>query len=88
MAAAVYTELAKDAPKKRFTVGINDDVTHLSLPWDPNFKPDLGVVTAVLYGLGSDGTVGSSKNTVKIIGSDPGRYAQGYFVYDLSLIHI
>ncbi len=82
MAAAVYTELAKDAPKKRFTVGINDDVTHLSLPWDPNFKPDLGVVTAVLYGLGSDGTVGSSKNTVKIIGSDPGRYAQGYFVYD------
>jgi pyruvate-ferredoxin/flavodoxin oxidoreductase len=82
MAAAVYAELAKDAPKKRFTVGINDDVTHLSLDYDPSFKPDLGVITAVLYGLGSDGTVGSSKNTVKIIGSDPGRYAQGYFVYD------
>ncbi len=82
MAAAVYAELAKDAPKKRFTVGINDDVTHLSLDYDPAFKPHLGVVTAVLYGLGSDGTVGSSKNTVKIIGSDEGRYAQGYFVYD------
>jgi len=82
MAAAVYAELAKDKAKKRFTVGINDDVTHLSLEVDPSFKPDLGVVTAVLYGLGSDGTVGSSKNTVKIIGSDPGRYAQGYFVYD------
>ena len=82
MAAAVYAELTKPDAKKRFTVGIEDDVTHLSLSYDTAFKPDLGALTAVLYGLGSDGTVGSSKNTVKIIGSDHGRYAQGYFVYD------
>ncbi len=82
MAAAVYSELSKDAPKRRFTVGIVDDVTHLSLDVDASFRPDNGSLTAILYGLGSDGTVGSSKNTVKIIGSDPGRYAQGYFVYD------
>jgi pyruvate-ferredoxin/flavodoxin oxidoreductase len=82
MAAAVYTELAKDAPRPRFTVGINDDVTHLSLPVDPDFATSQEALSAVFYGLGSDGTVGAAKNTVKIIGSDDGRYAQGYFVYD------
>ncbi|WIY84166.1 pyruvate:ferredoxin (flavodoxin) oxidoreductase [Propionimicrobium sp. PCR01-08-3] len=82
MAAAVFNELAKTEPKKRFTVGINDDVTHLSLPVPDDFRPASNALSAVFYGLGSDGTVGASKNSVKIIGSDDGRYAQGYFVYD------
>ena len=83
MAKAVYDELAKDRPRPRFTVGINDDVTHLSLDVDPDFQLlDPQTHRAVFYGLGSDGTVGANKNTIKIIGSDPGTYAQGYFVYD------
>lgn len=82
MAAAVYTELATESPRPRFTVGITDDVTGLSLPVDASFRPESDALTAVFYGLGSDGTVGASKNSVKIIGSDEGRYAQGYFVYD------
>ena len=83
MAKAVYDELAKDRPRPRFTVGINDDVTHLSLEVDPDFQLlDPQTHRAVFYGLGSDGTVGANKNTIKIIGSDPGTYAQGYFVYD------
>ena len=83
MAKAVYDELAKDRPRPRFTVGINDDVTHLSLDVDPDFQLlDPRTHRAVFYGLGSDGTVGANKNTIKIIGSDPGTYAQGYFVYD------
>ena len=83
MAKAVYDELAKEHPRPRFTVGINDDVTHLSLDVDPDFQLlDPQTHRAVFYGLGSDGTVGANKNTIKIIGSDPGTYAQGYFVYD------
>jgi len=82
MAAAVFAELAADQPKRRFTVGINDDVTHLSLPVPADFRTSTDALTAVFFGLGSDGTVGAAKNTVKIIGSDPRRYAQGYFVYD------
>ena len=83
MAKAVYDELAKDRPRSRFTVGINDDITHLSLEVDPDFQLlDPQTHRAVFYGLGSDGTVGANKNTIKIIGSDPGTYAQGYFVYD------
>ncbi len=82
MAAAVFAELQAEQPKKRFTVGINDDVTHLSLSVPSDFRASSDALTAVFFGLGSDGTVGASKNTVKIIGSDPGRYAQGYFVYD------
>ncbi len=82
MAAAVFTELASASPKPRFTVGITDDVTHLSLEVDPGFRVHSDALTAVFYGLGSDGTVGAAKNTVKIIGADEGRYAQGYFVYD------
>ena len=83
MAKAVYDELAKDRPRPRFTVGINDDITHLSLEVDPDFQLlDPQTHRAVFYGLGSDGTVGANKNTIKIIGSDPGTYAQGYFVYD------
>ena len=70
-------------PKRHFTVGIRDDVTHLSLDWDPEFSTERDDVTrAVFYGLGSDGTVGASKNSVKIIGENTPLYAQGYFVYD------
>ncbi len=83
MVKAVFDALAAPVPPRRFTVGINDDVTHRSLPFDPEFdieSPD--VVRALFYGLGSDGTVGSNKNTIKIIGEGAGLHAQGYFVYD------
>ncbi|CEG86522.1 Pyruvate synthase/Pyruvate-flavodoxin oxidoreductase [Propionibacterium freudenreichii] len=83
MCAAVYDELAKDKPKRRFTVGITDDVTHLSIPWDASLDlEDPETSRAVFYGIGADGTVGANKNTIKILGSEPGTYAQGYFVYD------
>lgn len=83
MVKAVFDELAKDKPKPRFTVGITDDVTHLSLDVDPDFSlEDPETVQAVFYGLGSDGTVGANKNTIKILGSEGEMYAQGYFVYD------
>ncbi|MGE3821503.1 MAG: pyruvate:ferredoxin (flavodoxin) oxidoreductase, partial [Isosphaeraceae bacterium] len=79
----VFDELAKPQPKRRFTLGIVDDVTHLSLKHDPTLisEPD-DVLRAVFHGLGSDGTVGANKNTVKIIGERTELYAQGYFVYD------
>ena len=83
MVKAVLDELAQPRPKNHFTVGINDDVTHTSLNYDDGFNiepPD--VVRAVFYGLGSDGTVGANKNSIKIIGEDTPNYAQGYFVYD------
>jgi len=82
MCKAVLDELAKDAPKKRFTVGIVDDVTHLSLDVDADFRVPTSNLSAVFFGLGSDGTVGANKSSVKIIGDDANRYAQGYFVYD------
>jgi pyruvate-ferredoxin/flavodoxin oxidoreductase len=83
MAARVFDELNADSPKRHFTVGIIDDVTHLSLKWDSEFSTEADDVTrAVFYGLGSDGTVGASKNSVKIIGENTPMYAQGYFVYD------
>ena len=83
MVKGIFDELAKGSPKPRFTVGIHDDVTHLSLEHDPafNIEPD-DVVRAVFYGLGSDGTVGANKNSIKIIGEDTDNYAQGYFEYD------
>ena len=83
MAKAVFDELKNPAPKNGFTVGISDDVSHSSLAVDPNYsiEPD-DIVRAVFYGLGSDGTVGANKNSVKIIAEDAGLYAQGYFVYD------
>ena len=83
MVKAVLDDLARPSPKRRFTVGIHDDVTHLSLAHDPGFDaepPD--VVRAVFYGLGSDGTVGANKNSIKIIGEETPLHAQGYFVYD------
>ena len=83
MVKAVYDELAKLEPKNHFTVGIDDDVTHLSLEYDPDFSTeDPKTVRALFYGLGSDGTVGANKNSIKIIGSETDNYAQGYFVYD------
>ncbi|MBX7102646.1 MAG: pyruvate:ferredoxin (flavodoxin) oxidoreductase [Gemmataceae bacterium] len=83
MAVRVFEELQADSPKKHFTLGIVDDVTHLSLRWDPEFTTEAADVTrAVFYGLGSDGTVGANKNTVKIIGENTPLHAQGYFVYD------
>jgi pyruvate-ferredoxin/flavodoxin oxidoreductase len=83
MVKAVFDELAHPQPKQQFTVGIMDDVTHLSLPVDPDFdiEPD-DVIRAVFYGLGADGTVGANKNSIKIIGEETPHYAQGYFVYD------
>ena len=83
MVKAVFDELKKDAPKNHFTVGITDDVTHTSLEVDTSFSTeDPLTVRAVFYGLGSDGTVGANKNSIKIIGEDAGLCAQGYFVYD------
>lgn len=83
MIFAVFAELAKDSPKNHFTIGINDDVTFTSLEYDHDFiveNPDQ--FQALFYGLGSDGTVGANKNTIKIIGTETDHYAQGYFVYD------
>ena len=83
MALAVFNELTLDAPKRHFTIGINDDVSHLSLDFDPDFSLDpAGQVQAMFWGLGSDGTVGANKNSIKIIGEETDFHAQGYFVYD------
>ena len=83
MVKAVYDELKKDKPKNGFTVGINDDVTHLSLSYDPAYKLDESEWRqGLFFGLGADGTVGANKNTIKIIGENTDLYGQGYFVYD------
>ncbi len=83
MVARIYQELLAEHPKNGFTVGINDDVTFSSLAVteDFNIEPE-NVVRAVFFGLGSDGTVGANKNSIKIIGDEPQYFAQGYFVYD------
>ncbi len=83
MIKGVYDELSKENPKNHFTVGIHDDVTHTSLAFDPEFSTeDPETVRCLFYGLGSDGTVGANKNSIKIIGEGTDNYAQGYFVYD------
>jgi pyruvate-ferredoxin/flavodoxin oxidoreductase len=83
MVKGVYDELAKPRPRRHFTVGIKDDVTHLSLDWDTGFDTEpADVVRALFYGLGADGTVGANKNSIKIIGEETPSFAQGYFVYD------
>ena len=83
MAAAVLEELAGERPRRRFTIGIADDVSGTSLPYDRAFDIEAPeTVRAVFFGLGSDGTVGANKNTIKILGSEEGLHAQGYFVYD------
>jgi len=83
MVKAVFDNLAQGTPKNHFTIGINDDVTHTSLPFDPDFsvEPD-NVIRAMFYGLGADGTVGANKNSIKIIGENTPNHAQGYFFYD------
>ncbi len=83
MIKGIYENLAIDTPKNHFTIGINEDVTNTSLNYDHDFdiEPD-SVVRAMFYGLGSDGTVGANKNSIKIIGEYTDNYAQGYFVYD------
>ncbi|MEY3555900.1 MAG: pyruvate:ferredoxin (flavodoxin) oxidoreductase [Microcystis aeruginosa LL13-03] len=83
MIAGIFDNLSLDKPKNHFTIGIVDDLTFTSLEYDRSFstEPD-EVVRAVFYGLGSDGTVGANKNSIKIIGEDTDNYAQGYFVYD------
>src|SRR5262245_46244630 len=83
MVKTVFDELDKKTPRRHFTIGIVDDVTHTSLPWDPSFRIEGDdVSTSLFYGLGSDGTVGANKNSIKIIGKETDRYVQGYFVYD------
>jgi pyruvate-ferredoxin/flavodoxin oxidoreductase len=82
--AGVYNELAAERPKAHFTVGIYDDVTRLSLEPDRSIRyaRPPGEVQAMFFGVGSDGTVGANKSSVKIIGEETELYAQGYFVYD------
>ncbi len=83
MVKAVFDELGATAPKRHFTVGITDDVTHLSLRYDAELDIESSEVTrAIFYGLGSDGTVGANKNSIKIIADRTGHSTQGYFVYD------
>ena len=80
---AVYKEMAKDAPKHQFTIGITDDVTNLSLPEEaaPNTAAE-GTIECKFWGLGGDGTVGANKNSIKIIGDHTDKYVQAYFQYD------
>jgi len=83
MVKAVFDNAALEKPKNHFTVGIEDDVTHTSLAYDPEFSTeDPATVRALFYGLGADGTVSANKNSIKIIGEETESYAQGYFVYD------
>ncbi len=83
MVRSVFDNLALDRPKNHFTVGIVDDLTETHLTWDPDFSTESDqVIRAMFYGLGSDGTVGANKNSIKIIGENTDFYAQGYFVYD------
>jgi pyruvate-ferredoxin/flavodoxin oxidoreductase len=83
MVKAVFDELQKSDPKKHFVVGINEDVTHSSLEYDENFSVEHPeTVRCLFFGLGSDGTVGANKNSIKIIGEDTPNNAQGYFYYD------
>ena len=83
MAAAVFAELDAPTPLRHFTVGIDDDVSHTSLSYDPSFSTEADdVVRCVFYGLGADGTVGANKNSAKIIGESTPLYSQAYFVYD------
>jgi len=83
MVMAVYEELEKPDPKQHFTVGIHDDVTHTSIEFDPELHiEDERATRALFFGMGSDGTVGANKNSIKIIGENTDLSCQGYFVYD------
>ncbi len=83
MVAGIFAELAGERPRRHFTVGITDDVAHTSLEYGASLDIEAPeTVRAVFFGLGSDGTVGANKNTIKILGAQEGLHAQGYFVYD------
>ncbi|HXC72986.1 MAG TPA: pyruvate:ferredoxin (flavodoxin) oxidoreductase [Pyrinomonadaceae bacterium] len=83
MIKTVFDELNNPTPRRHFTIGIIDDVTHTSLEWDSSFRSEReDVSTSLFYGLGADGTVGANKNSIKIIGHETDRFVQGYFVYD------
>ena len=83
MVKGIFDEMAQARPRTHFTIGIQDDVTHTSLGYDASFSTeDPATVRAIFYGLGSDGTVGANKNSIKIIGEQTDNHAQGYFVYD------
>jgi pyruvate-ferredoxin/flavodoxin oxidoreductase len=83
MVKGIFVELNKDKPKNHFTIGINDDVSHTSLSYDPSFEiEDSQTIQCLFYGLGADGTVGANHNSIRIIGLETDNYAQGYFNYD------
>ena len=83
MVKGVFDNLAKEQPMNHFAVGINDDILGLSLPYDPEYNVEAADTTrAMFFGLGSDGTVGANKDSIKIIGQHTNLYVQGYFVYD------
>lgn len=83
MVLAIFDNLASSEPRNHFTIGIDDDLCHTSLNFDSSFSTEAdNVVRAMFYALGSDGTVGANKNSIKIIGEETDNYAQGYFVYD------
>ncbi len=83
MVKGIFDEMKKESPKNHFTIGINDDVTHTSLAYSKEFHVQMpDTVQAIFWGLGSDGTVGANKNSIKIIGEETDNFAQGYFVYD------
>ncbi len=83
MIKGIFDDMKKEHPRKHFTVGIEDDVSHTSIEYDHDFTTESDdVVRGLFYGLGSDGTVGANKNSIKIIGEETENYAQGYFVYD------
>ena len=83
MVKSIFDEMQRDNPKQHFTIGINDDVTYTSLAFNPDYALENGkTVQCIFWGLGSDGTVGANKNSIKIIGEETDNYAQGYFVYD------
>ncbi|MEW8100156.1 MAG: pyruvate:ferredoxin (flavodoxin) oxidoreductase [Candidatus Thiodiazotropha endolucinida] len=84
MVKGIFEELALDRPRNPFTVGIIDDLSKTSLPWDSRFRPaaSQGVTACLFYGLGADGTVSANKNSIKIIGEQTENHAQGYFQYD------
>ncbi len=82
MVKGVFDEMLKAEPKNHFTIGINDDLSFKSLLYNPVFKTKKATFNCLFYGLGSDGTVGANKNSIKIIGETTDNYVQGYFVYD------
>jgi pyruvate-ferredoxin/flavodoxin oxidoreductase len=83
MVKGIFDEMNKAKPHNHFTIGINDDVSHTSLEYDPTFEiEDPETVQCLFFGLGADGTVGANHNSIRIIGGETPNYAQGYFFYD------